>query len=706
MAPSDVTKFLIPTLGHSSSPSDSTTSFSRRQPSNPSPPPTPSVEAAPPRKLSLNRRKRPIPADSISTYESSFDAEVKRARLSFYSPACPSDEPVLQSDMNGHKSLESRFGSSAGSVSSKTPKSPPVASLCNLGNTCFLNSVLYTLRFTPGFLHSLHHMVHDLGLNGNGGKGSKRSNGVPTQQSQQTNGSTNSISDAETELVHDVIDQLHELFRTLSGSDDSDSKEPLPPSNFLSAVGKLNPMFEGNQQQDAHELLGYILNLLQEIKIPAVSAPVTEPNDENKVGNVPEKPEPVNDKKVKKKSAKPTFLSSSNSNLGPNVISAAPTQNGSSSKAPPPPAPKVEVSLPNFVGGNFVGKSVMGTRCLECETSTYRSETFTNIDIPLTFEDGGGTVSVKDLFLREIMASETLRENNKYWCAECSRLNEAQRSVQYELLPRIMVLQLKRFTATGNKNYMSKINDYIPTPLTMNCFCTECINVGVKEQPKHHYRLYAVIMHLGATLASGHYIAYVRASDASGDYLNCQRNSTVERKNKKGILKYFSRSSDGGKGSLSNSGNISGMSSSNGGLPSSAESSVCRSLNCCGIRTLGQLSCPEPAGGHSSLPPIGPASERNSIIHHHHHAQYTQSSAADMNPDLMVMMPNGAGGPLASKNGTSGSLASYTSSSEIDDVWLECDDDSISVITRKQFEEELSSKQSATTPYLLFYQRI
>ena len=113
--------------------------------------------------------------------------------------------------MNGHKSSDSRFGSSSGLLSGKTPKSPPVASLCNLGNTCFLNSVLYTLRFTPGFLHSLHHMVHDLGLTGNGGSktgsSSKRNNGLTLQQS-QTNGSTNSISDAETELVHDVIDQV------------------------------------------------------------------------------------------------------------------------------------------------------------------------------------------------------------------------------------------------------------------------------------------------------------------------------------------------------------------------------------------------------------------------------------------------------------------------------------------------------------------
>ena len=37
-----------------------------------------------------------------------------------------------------------------------------IATLCNLGNTCFLNSVLYTLRFTPSFMHNLHHLAIDL----------------------------------------------------------------------------------------------------------------------------------------------------------------------------------------------------------------------------------------------------------------------------------------------------------------------------------------------------------------------------------------------------------------------------------------------------------------------------------------------------------------------------------------------------------------
>ena len=39
-----------------------------------------------------------------------------------------------------------------------------IATLCNLGNTCFLNSVLYTLRCTPSFLHNLHHLATDLSI--------------------------------------------------------------------------------------------------------------------------------------------------------------------------------------------------------------------------------------------------------------------------------------------------------------------------------------------------------------------------------------------------------------------------------------------------------------------------------------------------------------------------------------------------------------
>lgn len=34
-----------------------------------------------------------------------------------------------------------------------------MGSLKNIGNSCYMNAVLYALRFTPTFLHYLHHLI-------------------------------------------------------------------------------------------------------------------------------------------------------------------------------------------------------------------------------------------------------------------------------------------------------------------------------------------------------------------------------------------------------------------------------------------------------------------------------------------------------------------------------------------------------------------
>ena len=456
-----------------------------------------------------------------------------------------------ENKMNGHNHHKiSESGRLLGSASSGTKSSgsnsschTSIASLCNLGNTCFLNSVLYTLRFTPGFLHNLHHLVSDLGIVGaNLHSNNKDKRNRSSGNGNNGNGTNNGIMDADTELVHDVIEQMHDLFKNMSSCDDhlveresASNRDPIPPSNFLNAVGKMNSMFEGNQQQDAHELLIALLTTLRDIKTPT-APPLNANFHDDEINEVS-----VGNKKSDKKKHKKLFQSSnghSNNATSVKLLSATcksengvHQQNGQldsinsqASHHQQQQQPDFD-SLPNFVRDNFVGKTVFRTKCLECETSTYRSDKFINIDIPLTFDDdlsetmsngllnddssgssmrGGGngghnTLSVADLFLKQIMASETLRENNKYLCAECSRLNEAQRSVQYELLPKILVLQLKRFTAASNKSaFMSKINDFIPTPFTMNCFCTQCMPTDMPPQPpgeasppppKHHYRL-------------------------------------------------------------------------------------------------------------------------------------------------------------------------------------------------------------------------
>lgn len=65
----------------------------------------------------------------------------------------------------------------------------------------------------------------------------------------------------------------------------------------------------------------------------------------------------------------------------------------------------------------------------------------------------------------------------------------------------------------------------MPTPMQLDCFCERC--QAVPDSPIHAYKLYAIIMHLGATMASGHYVAYTRVCSSVADYATCSRSKAV-----------------------------------------------------------------------------------------------------------------------------------------------------------------------------------
>ena len=563
--------------------------------------------------------------------------------------------------------------------------------------------------------------------------------------------------DVDAGLSQEVIEQLHDLFKSLSCADETaDSREPIQPSSFLNAVSRFNPRFEGNEHQDAHELLLIILNILEDIKVPPAHVdPVPTIHGVGAAENgyphpgssatLAQSAEPTKkSKKVGKllqngrNGGSGSMNGSVNSSSLPNGVvgkalngtsGATSLQNGAPVIPPIASAATIAATskpAPNFVKENFVGKSVIRCRCLECEACTFRSDTFTNIHVPLLLEDpeDAEDMSGHELVLKQIMKSETLRESNKYVCEECRRKNEAQISVHYENLPKVLVLQLKRFTAASgsSKSYMSKINDYFPTPFTLDCFCAQCMphtkasasaagrraaasNIGT---PKHRYRLYAVIMHLGASLASGHYIAYVRALDHVWEYMQCQRGGTVERnKNKKGILKFLRRGNDhkqqqqqqqlqqqqeaaaacaaNGISAVDGTGKqVNGVAGTamNGGGQHSVGAGSCKGAHCCGIRSnLGNFS-----EQHQQL------QQQQQYQSYHHHPRQRSVDSADSD--------------LGADGVDNGCVSGSSSLSSADDLWLECDDESIQLITRRQFEEMLSDRQGSTTPYLLFYQRL
>ena len=157
---------------------------------------------------------------------------------------------------------------------------PPVATLLNLGNTCFLNSVLYTLRFTPGFAHLVHHLATDLtdkklistssGYNDrkigflSSGSPGLRTKSLSSLSPAHNNDDSNGIDPANRKILV-LTERLHELLQTLHNAEQKgDLSEPYQADAFLQALREVNPLFQGNQQQDAHELLVCFLDYLRE----------------------------------------------------------------------------------------------------------------------------------------------------------------------------------------------------------------------------------------------------------------------------------------------------------------------------------------------------------------------------------------------------------------------------------------------------------
>jgi ubiquitin carboxyl-terminal hydrolase 12/46 len=141
----------------------------------------------------------------------------------------------------------------------------------------------------------------------------------------------------------------------------------------------------------------------------------------------------------------------------------------------------------------FEGVLTNETKCMMCETITSKDESF--MDLSVDVEQNSSLTACLNNFSR----IETLSRQNKFWCEQCHSLQEAQKRLRIKSPPRVLVVQLKRFKFLEEIERYTKLNYRVAFPLDL-------------KQSGVHYRLGAVIIHLGAGPNQGHYIAVVRTA--------------------------------------------------------------------------------------------------------------------------------------------------------------------------------------------------
>uniref|UniRef100_A0A182JVQ2 USP domain-containing protein n=1 Tax=Anopheles christyi TaxID=43041 RepID=A0A182JVQ2_9DIPT len=347
----------------------------------------------------------------ISCLESCGDLQLDNSRLSYtcaerYDNALDDDNSLIRSN--------ARVG------------------LVNLGNTCYMNSVVQALAMTKQFC---------------------------------------------TEVLLKQIDappfsEVQQLLALLIHS----RRPELTPRAVLASTRP--PGFAPGYQQDSSEFLSYLLDRLHE-----------------------------QEKK----------LLHGNGNLQHNAISLS-SPNGSGTTT--------TNSTKTLVQKTFEGQLSVGCLCTVCNSTNHTTETFRSLD--LSFPDdsdlsiaGDGSHSVQKL-LDYFCSSEKLVGENQYFCDRCQQLRDCERSVAVAVPPQNLILTIKHFRYDQSRNLRAKLMNKI--------LHNEDISLSVTDAAGHcrqlHYRNYAVVVHYGTSMDSGHYYTY--AQDGTGTWFKFNDNYVTE----------------------------------------------------------------------------------------------------------------------------------------------------------------------------------
>lgn len=326
-----------------------------------------------------------------------------------------------------------------------------VVGLRNLGNTCFMNSVLQSLSNIQEFscyFNALPSLVET----------SSKQKRVYHSRSLKEN-----LDDVN------VVEELRKVLLNLSQGGDG-SKAISPECLFL-VIWKVVPQFRGHRQHDAHEFLRYMLDRLH-TELQLVPAP----------------------QQQQQQLQQQTTSATSDKNLKNNLFSLP------------------ENTVHNFKGRSSIVTNVFGgtlqseVRCLICGMESKKHDPFLDLslDIPELYykdcdeENKKNVCNIADC-LSSFTEVEELAETELYYCSSCKCKQKSTKRFWIRRLPNVLCLHIKRFR--WNNFFRTKIDLTIKFPINSLDMSQYVLNNGPETRRSNSsnnvYDLAAVIVHHG-----------------------------------------------------------------------------------------------------------------------------------------------------------------------------------------------------------------
>ncbi|KAK2540531.1 Usp1 [Columba livia] len=364
-----------------------------------------------------------------------------------------------------------------------------------------------------------------------------------------------------------------------------------------------------------------------------------------------------------------------------------------------------ELAVFELVEKLFQGQLVLRTRCLECECFTERREDFQDISVPVQEDELSKTEESSEISpepktemktlkwaISQFASVERIVGEDKYFCENCHHYTEAERSLLFDKMPEVITIHLKCFAASGLEfdcyGGLSKINTPLLTPLKLS------LDEWSTKPTNDTYGLFAVVMHSGITISSGHYTASVKITDLNsleldkGNFITDQMYEMIkpEPLNEE-EARTVAEEYDDGEVSFRVNGNA-------------QPGKVLNKKNMEAVGLLGGQKSKSDCDLYNK--PANPEKFLN-IVPENRNAESSSSATSTEAGTEPRQEPTGT----ATSGLETKALCVLQSLKEYEGKWLLFDDSEVKVTEEKDFLNSLSPTSSSTsTPYLLFYKKI